>query len=106
MLTCFSGLPKKGELGVPSLFRIGRYVVYFWSNENNEPVHVHIAAGRPVQNATKVWLTAAGGCVLANNNSRIAANELSELHEVIAAQHFLICKAWNEHFRMPVRFYC
>lgn len=57
---------------MPSLFRIGRYVVYFWSNENNEPVHVHIAEGRPEPNATKVWLTAAGGCVLANNNSALS----------------------------------
>ena len=91
---------------MPSLFRIGRYVVYFWSNENNEPVHVHIGEGRPEPNATKVWLTAAGGCVLANNNSRIPANELKDLMEVIAAQHFLICKAWNNHFRMQVKFYC
>lgn len=34
---------------MPQLFRIGPYLVYFWSNENNpvEPVHVHIAEGRP-----------------------------------------------------------
>ncbi|MEY8325927.1 DUF4160 domain-containing protein [Lachnospiraceae bacterium 54-11] len=32
---------------MPQIFRIGSYIIYFWSNENNppEPVHVHIAEG-------------------------------------------------------------
>ena len=39
---------------VPQILRIGPYIVYFWSNENNplEPVHVHIAEGRANANAT------------------------------------------------------
>lgn len=33
---------------MPQIFRIGSYIVYFWSNENDplESVHVHIAEGR------------------------------------------------------------
>lgn len=33
---------------MPQIFRIGSYIVYFWSNENDplEPIHVHIAEGR------------------------------------------------------------
>ena len=27
---------------VPNLFAIEGYQIYFWSNENNEPIHVHI----------------------------------------------------------------
>ncbi|ADB47066.1 DUF4160 domain-containing protein [Acidaminococcus fermentans] len=48
---------------MPQLFRIGPYLIYFWSNENNpvEPVHVHIAEGKPSPNATKVWITESGG---------------------------------------------
>lgn len=40
---------------MPQLFRIGPYVIYFWSNENYpiEPIHVHIAEGTPAKNATK-----------------------------------------------------
>ena len=41
---------------MPSLFRIGKYIIYFWSNENDEPIHVHIGEKRPTANATKVWL--------------------------------------------------
>ena len=33
---------------MPQIFRIGPYIVYFWSNENDplEAIHVHIAEGR------------------------------------------------------------
>lgn len=56
---------------MPQIFRIGSYIVYFWSNENNplEPVHVYIAEGRVSANATKVWLTSSGKTLLCNNNS-------------------------------------
>ena len=47
---------------MPQIFKIGPYIVYFWSNENDplEPVHVHIAEGRASANATKLWITSAG----------------------------------------------
>ena len=40
---------------MPQLFKIGRFIVYFWSNEGmpGEPIHVHIAEGRPSADATK-----------------------------------------------------
>ena len=33
------------------------YCIYFWSNENNEPIHVHISKGVQTENATKFWIT-------------------------------------------------
>lgn len=92
---------------MPSLFKIGGYNVFFWSNENNEPIHVHIGKGKPTSNATKVWITKAGGCVLANNGSHIPQNELNELLDIIAAQFFMICKSWKEHFKADtIKYYC
>ena len=85
---------------MPSLFQICGYSVFFWSNENNEPIHIHIAKGRPVPNATKIWLTSSGGCIVANNNSKIPAQELQKLLEVISAQYFYICRCWKEHFKV------
>lgn len=51
---------------------VSGYKVYFWSNENNEPIHVHIAKGKPTSNGTKIWLTRTGGCILASNGSDIS----------------------------------
>lgn len=52
---------------MPNLFTVSGYKVYFWSNENNEPIHVHISKGKPNPNGTKLWLTKSGGCIAANN---------------------------------------
>ncbi|WP_312811215.1 DUF4160 domain-containing protein [Sedimentibacter sp.] len=92
---------------MPSLFQIGSYRVYFWSNENNEPIHVHVGIGKPTPNATKIWITSSGRCIIANNGSRIPTNELNELLEIISAQFFMICNAWKDHFKVDeIKFYC
>ena len=56
---------------MPQIFKVGRYVIYFWSNENIpiEPVYVHVSEGKPIANATKIWITSNGKCLLYNNNS-------------------------------------
>ena len=107
MPICCSAMRIKGGFTGPNLFRVGGYLVYFWSNENGEPIHVHIARGKPVPNATKIWLTSAGHCVVANNGSHIPQNDLNELLEIISAQFFLICAKWREHFCVDeIKFFC
>ena len=61
---------------MPQVFKIGSYWVYFWSNENDplEPVHVHVSQGAPTANATKIWITSAGGCYLCNIGRRREGN--------------------------------
>jgi len=89
------------------LFSFSGYKVYFWSNENNEPIHVHISKGKPSQSSTKIWLTKSGGAILANNSSQIPENELSEILEMISIQHFIICMEWKKYFSLDLlKFYC
>ena len=72
-----------------------------------EPVHVHISKGKPRPNSTKVWLTKNGGCIVANNNSRIPKNELNELLEVISLYYFKIIYRWKEIYgNNSLKFYC
>lgn len=90
---------------MPNLFTILGYKVYFWSNENDEPIHVHISKGIPSKNAAKIWLTRNGGCILDSNPERIPRKDLSELIEI--AQFFMICAAWKKHFKVEqIKFYC
>ena len=92
---------------MPSLFFIGGYRVFFWSNENDEPVRVHVCKGKPSANATKLWLTSQGGCVVANNNGKIPSGDLRELSDIIAAQFPMICRKWREFFLVDdLKFYC
>ena len=98
---------KKEDLRMPQIFRVGSYIVYFWSNENNplEPVHVHIAEGRASANATKVWLTSSGKTLLCNNNSQIAKRELRKIMRIIEANSKEIMDKWYSQFG-ELRFYC
>lgn len=92
---------------MPNLFTILGYKVYFWSNENDEPIHVHISKGIPSKNAAKIWLTRNGGCILESNPERIPRKDLSELLEIVQAQFFMICAAWKKHFNVEqIKFYC
>ncbi len=92
---------------MPSIFSSGGYTVFFWSNENDEPIHVHIAKGKPVANATKIWLLEKGGCVLAHNDSRIPAKDLDKIMELISAHYFIICEKWKRFYNTDsIRFYC
>ena len=92
---------------LPSLFTVSGYKVYFWSNENMEPLHVHVVKGKPTANATKIWLTKTGGCIVASNGSNIPQKELNELMDIISAQFFWICDEWKKFFVTDeVRFYC
>jgi hypothetical protein len=92
---------------MPQIFRIGSYIIYFWSDENNplEPVHVHIAEGRASGNATKVWITSAGKALLCNNNSHIPLKTLNNMIRYIEANSGIIINKWYAQFG-EIRYYC
>lgn len=98
---------QKEESRLPNLFTVSGYKIYFWSNEDGEPIHVHISKGKPSPNSTKIWLTKRGGCILANNGSQIPDKELNKLMVFISAQFFLICAEWKKFFVVnEIKFYC
>lgn len=92
---------------MPQIFRIGSYIIYFWSNENNplEPVHVHIAEGRATANATKIWITSSGKALLCNNNSRIPQRILNNMIRYIEANNTIIINKWYAQFH-EISYYC
>ena len=107
MPICYMNVLKMGELELPNLYQVGSYKIFFWSNENNEPVHVHITSGNPSANTTKIWLTSKGGCFAANNNSRIPSHDLRWLLRFVTANHEDICAEWVQFFGSnSLTFYC
>ena len=92
---------------MPKLYRIGQYVVFFWSNENDEPIHVHICIGNANASATKIWLTKNGDCIVAHNKTKIPRSDLNEIMESVKTNHSFICSEWQKHFNVDViEFYC
>lgn len=92
---------------MPQVFKVGSYWVYFWSNENEptEPIHVHVARGNPSANATKIWITKGGKCLLCNNNSRIAERTLRNIMRIIEARNNEVIQKWHTFFG-EVHYFC
>lgn len=92
---------------MPHVFKVGSYWVFFWANENDplEPVHVHVCQGTPNGNATKIWITKAGGCILCNNNSTIPDRILRNIMDVIEARSSEVIAKWTDFFG-EARFFC
>ena len=87
--------------------RIGQYVIFLWSNEDNpiEPVHVHIAEGKPSHDATKLWITSAGKVIMSDNKSMIPDKMLGRIIRVIEANSEEFITAWLDRFG-EIRYFC
>jgi len=92
---------------MPRVFRLGAYIVYFWSNEGapREPIHVHVSEGRQIENSTKIWITSTGRTLLCNNNSKIPRRTLENILDIIESRSEEIIEAWKQKFG-EVKFYC
>ena len=91
---------------MPKLLKIGHYIIFFWSNENDEPIHIHISM-KPLENATKVWLTRGGSYLVANNRSKIPQHELNALLDMLTGYYSYICSQWKNHFVLDdIKYYC
>ncbi|MBP3448974.1 MAG: DUF4160 domain-containing protein [Spirochaetaceae bacterium] len=92
---------------MPQVFSVGSYLVFIWVNEGKplEPIHVHISEKRPTKKSTKVWITSAGKCLLANNDSKIPSTALKNIMRIIEIRSFEIIQKWKDTFG-EISFYC
>lgn len=90
---------------MPRLFLFQGFAIFFWTGEDGEPVHVHVAKGRPTVGTTKIWLTRNGGCVLANNGSKLNKKDLANVMDFILANYDEICERWKAYFHGDISFY-
>jgi len=75
------------------------YSIFFWSNENDEPIHVHIAKGSQTENATKFRITREN-IELVHNKSQIAKNDLKKIQKYLWVNRDTIIARWYQHFGM------
>lgn len=92
---------------MPQVFKLGGYMVYFWTNEGCpiEPLHVHFTQGTPSREDTKVWITRSGGCLLCHNKGRIPSRVLIQLMRIVEARSMAVEMKWRQTFG-EVSFYC
>ncbi len=89
---------------MPVYLRTSGYKVYFWSNENDEPIHFHITKGDPDQNDTKVWVLSNGSFKVAHNKGRIPEKDLFRIFYAMQNYYFDFINFWK-NYHQQIKFY-
>jgi Domain of unknown function (DUF4160) len=76
---------------MPTVLRVGRYRFHFFSNESNEPPHIHVKASG---DEAKFWLDPVQ--LAANYGFNVA--EINEIAHLVDEHHAVLSEAWHEHF--------
>lgn len=75
---------------MPTVLRVGRYRFFFFSNENNEPPHIHVKAE---SDQSKFWLDP----IMLASNYGFKAHELNEIERIVQEHQTELIEAWHEH---------
>ena len=76
---------------MPTVLRVRGHRFFFFSNEGNEPPHVHVETGDCY---AKFWLTPVSLATSAGYD----ASELRELREIVEQHRDLIEERWHGYF--------
>ncbi len=76
---------------MPTVMRIGPYRFFFFSNEGNEPRHIHVRSG---EGEAKFWLTPVKLVWSKGLNER----QLSQIEYHIRENLLRLLQAWDEYF--------
>jgi hypothetical protein len=76
---------------MPTVLRIDGHRFFFFSNEGDEPPHIHVESG---DNHAKFWLRP----VALASSLGYTARELRQLRELVEAHRDLFEAKWHEYF--------
>ncbi len=76
---------------MPTILRIGPYRFFFFSNEDGEPVHVHVIRERT---EAKFWIEPE---VSVADNEGFAKHELDKVMKMVVENKEIIKDAWNKY---------
>jgi hypothetical protein len=76
---------------MPTVFIINGFRFFFYSNENDEPVHVHI---EKAEDSAKFWLSP----VALEYNYGFNSAELKQIENIIRQNSDKLILKWNEYF--------
>ncbi len=76
---------------MPTVLRVGRYRFFFYSNEGQEPSHIHVKAGG---DQAKFWLTP----IELASSYGFRGHELNRIEKIINQHQTELIGAWNDYF--------
>jgi hypothetical protein len=77
---------------MPTVHREHGYRFFFFSNERQEPPHIHVEAA---EKYAKFWIEPN---VSLSRNVGFRTSEVTEAQQIITAHRTRFLQAWNEHF--------
>ena len=80
-----------GRITVPTVLRVERYRLSFFSNERQEPPHIHVRSGN---DEAKFWIDP----IALASNYGFSVRDLNEIEAIIERHHMELLEAWHEHF--------
>jgi hypothetical protein len=76
---------------MPTVLKIGPFRIFFYSNENGEPAHIHIQQERML---AKFWLRP----IALASSTRFSPKELRKLESLVNVNKEIFLEACNEYF--------
>ena len=76
---------------MPTVLRVGRYRFSFFSNEGQEPAHIHVKAAG---DQAKFWLDP----IELASNYGFNVRELNEIQAIVEQHQLELLEAWDERF--------
>ena len=76
---------------MPTVLRVGPYRLFFYSSDQNEPIHVHIERENKI---AKVWLDP----IRLQNSGGFSRSEINRLLSIIIEHQLKLMEAWNDYF--------
>jgi len=76
---------------MPTVLRIRNYRFFFFSNEGNEPPHIHVESGNKY---AKFWLEP----VQLERSVDFNARELNEIRKLVLENLNVLKEKWHEYF--------
>ncbi len=76
---------------MPTILRVGRFRFFFYSNEGQEPPHIHVKAGG---DEAKFWLDP----ITLAANYGFNGRELTEIERLVGQHRAVFLEAWDEHY--------
>jgi hypothetical protein len=83
-----------GEVGVPTIHRLGPYRFFFYSNENREtfePPHVHVWSRGKV---AIFWLSP----VSLRDSEGYTPREIERIRRIVTGSRNMMLRRWHEYF--------
>jgi hypothetical protein len=79
---------------MPTVLRVAGYRFFFYSNEREEPAHIHV---EQAERYAKFWLAT----VTLAESSGFRSGELAELRRLVFQHRRRFQEAWDGHFGGP-----